>query len=108
MLASNSCIDNRLILVGKITTTLKRSLSPVGIPTYSFWLEHRSHQQEASYKRQAWCKIQVVLAGNQFTAKTQYITVGCSVRICGFIHAHKDKNNLNQLVLHAEQIEFID
>lgn len=108
MLASNSCVDNRLILCGKVSTTLKRSLSPAGIPTYYFWLEHRSKQIESGYERQAWCKIQVILSGNQFTAKTQNITVGCSVKVIGFIHTHQSTNGINQLVLHTEQIEFID
>ena len=106
--ANNSPIDNCLILSGIISTSLKQSLSPIGIPTYSFYLEHRSTQQEVNLERQAWCKIQVVLAGNQFSYLTQQIKLGESVRIKGFIHTHKDFNGLNQLVLHTEQIEFID
>lgn len=107
-LANNSPIDNCLILSGTIATSLKQSLSPIGIPTYSFYLEHRSIQQEVNLARQAWCKIQVILAGNQFSYLTQHIMVGAKVRVQGFIHTHKDFNGLNRLVLHTEQIEFID
>ncbi len=108
MQTSNSSIDNCLILSGTIATTIKQSLSPIGIPTYSFYLEHRSVQKEVNLERQAWCKIQVVLAGNQFSLITQQMKVGGKVRVKGFIHTHKDYNGLNQLVLHTEQIEFID
>lgn len=107
-LASNSPIDNCLILSGKVASLVKQSLSPLGIPNYSFWLEHRSSQIEVNLERQAWCKIQVILAGNQFSYLTQQIKLGERVRVKGFIHTHKDYNGLNQLVLHTEQIEFID
>ncbi|WP_117471573.1 primosomal replication protein N [Mannheimia granulomatis] len=107
-LASNSPIDNCLILSGKVASLVKQSLSPLGIPNYSFWLEHRSSQIEVNLERQAWCKIQVVLSGNQFSYLTQQIKLGERVRVKGFIHTHKDYNGLNQLVLHTEQIEFID
>ncbi len=91
-----------------MVTAIRQSLSPIGIPTYSFYLEHRSTQKEVNLARQAWCKIQVVLAGNQFSLITQQMQIGGIVRVKGFIHTHKDYNGLNQLVLHAEQIEFID
>lgn len=108
MQASNSSIDNCLILTGEVATTIKQSLSPLGIPNYSFYLEHRSRQKEADSERQAWCKIQAVLAGSQFSLIAQQIKVGAKVRIQGFIHSHKDYNGLSRLVLHTEQIEFID
>lgn len=108
MQTSNSSIENCLILVGNVASRIKHHLSPVGIPNYSFYLEHRSKQKEANLERQAWCKIQVVLAGDQFSLIAQQIMVGAKVRVKGFIHAHKDFNGLHQLVLHTEQIEFID
>lgn len=107
-LASNSPIDNCLTLSGIVSTLVKQSRSPLGIPTYRFWLEHRSTQTEVNLERQAWCKIQVILAGNQFSYLTQQIKLGERVRVKGFIHTHKDYNGLNQLVLHTKQIEFID
>lgn len=106
--ANNSPIDNCLILSGSVATTVKHSQSPLGLSTYSFYLEHRSKHVEANLERQAWCKIQVVLSGNQFSYITQQIKLGSKVRIQGFIHTHKDYYGLSQLVLHAEQIEFID
>lgn len=101
-------VENCLILSGHVATSIKQSLSPIGIPSYSFYLEHCSKQKEVNLERQAWCKIQVILAGNQFSYLTQHIMVGVKVRVKGFIHTHKDFNGLSQLVLHTEQIEFID
>lgn len=108
MQASNSPIDNCLILSGTVATRIKQSRSPLDIPHYSFYLEHRSNQVEVNLQRQAWCKIKVILSGNQFSTIAQQIMVGVRVKIQGFIHTHKDYNGLNQLVLHTEQIEFID
>ena len=101
-------IDNRLILSGIVCSVVKQSHSPLGIPSYKFWIEHRSTQTEANLERQAWCKIQVVLNGSQFSLITQQIQLGCKVKIEGFLHTHRDYNGISQLVLHTEQIEFID
>lgn len=108
MLKSNSKIDNRFSLIGQVCDFPKRSKSPNGIEHCRFYLEHRSEQQEAGLPRQAWCKIAVQVSGNQLIAKTQSITVGSNLLIVGFITSHKSANGLSQLVLHAEQIEFID
>lgn len=108
MQASNSSIDNCLILTGSVSSNVKQSLSPAGIANYSFYLEHRSMRIEANLQRQVWCKIKVILAGNQFSLIAQQIMVGAKIRVKGFIHTHRSYNGLDQLVLHTEQIEFID
>lgn len=108
MLKSNLNVDNRFRLSGTVVSQLKRNKSPSGIEHCQFWLEHRSQQTEANLPRQAWCKIPVQISGNQFTSKTQSITVGCNILVQGFLSAHKTSQGIFQLVLHAEQIEFID
>ena len=108
MLKSNLKIDNRLSLIGTVAGFPKRTKSPNGIVHCRFYLEHRSEQQEAGFIRQAWCKMAIQVSGNQLNQKTQSITVGSKLLVVGFIHSHKTANGLSQLVLHAEQIEFID
>lgn len=108
MQANNSSIDNSLTLSGTIASMVKQSLSPAGIAHYSFYLEHRSSRIEAGFQRQVWCKLQVSLAGNQFSLIAQQIMVGVKIRVKGFLHTHRNYNGLDQIVLHAEQIEFID
>ncbi len=108
MLKSNLKIDNRFSLIGQVTDAPKRTKSPNGIEHCRIWLEHRSEQTEAGFSRQAWCKIPVQISGNQLIQKTQSITVGSKLLVAGFISTHKTANGLSQLVLHAEQIEFID
>lgn len=108
MLKSNSTVDNRFSLLGVVTQQPKRSKSPNGIAHCQFWLEHRSTQTEYGLARQAWLKMPVQVSGNQWSEKTQSITVGSKLLVVGFISAHKTSNGLSQLVLHAEQIEFID
>ncbi|TDQ58109.1 restart primosome assembly protein PriB [Mesocricetibacter intestinalis] len=108
MLKSNSKIDNRLSLIGVVSDTPKRRKSPNGIEHCSIWLEHHSEQTEAGFKRSASCKMAVQISGNQLIQKTQSITVGSKLLVVGFVHAHKSAKGFSQLVLHAEQIEFID
>ncbi|BFU60338.1 MULTISPECIES: primosomal replication protein N [Rodentibacter] len=108
MLKSNSNIDNRLSLIGVVTQSPKHSKSPNGIEHCGFWLEHRSEKIETGLSRQAWLKMPIQVSGHQLVEKTQSITVGSQLLIVGFITSHKTSNGLNQLVLHAEQIEFID
>ena len=108
MLKSNLNIDNRLSLIGQVSNEPKRSKSPNGVAHCRFLLEHRSEQQEANLARQAWCKMPVQVSGNQLIEKTHSITVGSQLLVVGFITTHQSSNGLTQLVLHAEQIEFID
>ncbi|GJH42263.1 primosomal replication protein N [Pasteurella canis] len=108
MLKSNLKIDNRFSLIGQVASQLKRIKSPNGIEHCQFLLEHRSIQQEAGLSRQAWCKMLIQVSGNQLIEKTQSITVGSQLLVVGFVSSHKTVNGLSQLVLHAEQIEFID
>ncbi|OOF67006.1 primosomal replication protein N [Rodentibacter sp. Ppn85] len=108
MLKSNSNVDNRFSLTGVVCQLPKRHKSPNGIEHCRFWLEHRSEQVESGLSRQAWLKMPIQVSGNQLVEKTQSITVGNQLLVVGFITSHRTVNGLSQLVLHAEQIEFID
>ncbi|MGQ0286464.1 primosomal replication protein N [Pasteurellaceae bacterium 22721_9_1] len=108
MLRSNLNIDNRLSLIGKVAEKPKRSISPNGVQHCQFLLEHRSNKIEADLTRQAWCKLPVQISGNALIQKTQSITVGSQLLVVGFINTHRTAKGSYQLVLHAEQIEFID
>lgn len=108
MLRSNLNIDNRFSLIGTVVNQPKRYVSPNRIAHCRFLLEHSSMQQEAGLSRNAWCKMPIQISGNQLVEKTQSITVGSQLLVVGFISSHKTENGLSQLVLHAEQIEFID
>lgn len=108
MLKSNLKIDNRFSVMGVVSQLPKRLKSPSGIEHCKFLLEHRSDQIESGFTRQAWLKMPVQISGNQLIEKTQSITVGSKILVRGFITSHKTQSGLYQLVLHAEQIEFID
>ncbi|KGQ69651.1 primosomal replication protein N [Chelonobacter oris] len=105
---SNLTIENRLSMVGEVISQPRRDKSPSGIEHCRFMLRHRSQQTEAGLSRQAWCNIAVSLSGSQLIKQTQSITVGSKLLVVGFLTTHKSHNGLSQLVLHAEQIEFID
>lgn len=108
MLKSNLKIDNRFSVMGIVSQLPKRLKSPSGIEHCKFLLEHRSDQIEGGFTRQAWLKMPVQISGNQLIEKTQSITVGSKILVVGFITSRKTQSGLCQLVLHAEQIEFID
>ncbi|MGL9733585.1 MAG: primosomal replication protein N [Symbiopectobacterium sp.] len=100
--------SNRLELSGMICKAPVRKVSPSGILQCQFMLEHRSVQEEAGLRRQAWCRIPLIISGRESQAITHSITVGIHIRVQGFICSHQGRNGLNKLVLHAEQIELID
>ncbi|HAT3734675.1 TPA: primosomal replication protein N [Serratia marcescens] len=99
---------NRLVLSGTVCKAPVRKVSPSGIPHCQFVLDHRSQQTEAGFSRQAWCRMPVVVSGQQSQALTQRLTVGSQITVQGFVSCHQGRNGLSKLVLHAEQIELID
>lgn len=99
---------NRLVLSGVVCKAPIRKVSPSGIPHCQFVLEHRSNQQEAGLQRQVWCRMPIIVSGQQSQILTHSITVGSNIRVNGFISYHKGRDGLGKLVLHAEQIELID
>ncbi|WP_058912539.1 primosomal replication protein N [Entomohabitans teleogrylli] len=99
---------NRLALSGTVCRAPVRKVSPSGIPHCQFVIEHRSVQEEAGFHRQAWCRMPVIVSGQENQAITHSITVGTVVTVQGFVSCHQARNGLSKLVLHAEQIELID
>lgn len=99
---------NRLVLSGTVCKSPIRKVSPSGVPHCQFVLEHCSQQQEAGFSRRAWCRMPIIVSGQQSEPLTHSIIVGSSLIVQGFISNHQGRNGLNKLVLHAEQIEFID
>ncbi|MGP4123074.1 MAG: primosomal replication protein N [Sodalis sp. (in: enterobacteria)] len=99
---------NRLMLSGTVCKTPIRKVSPSGILHCQFVLNHRSVQQEASFLRQAWCRLPVVVSGKETLDMTHSITVGAQITVQGFISCHQGRNGLSKIVLHAKQIDLID
>lgn len=99
-------MSNRLELSGTILKTPIRKVSPNGISHCQFYLEHVSEQIEVGFKRQAWCIMPVVVAGQN--ELVHGIKKGSKITVVGFISAHTKRNNITQLVLHASEIKLID
>ncbi|RKF15798.1 primosomal replication protein N [Alginatibacterium sediminis] len=99
--------ENRVTLSGRVARAPKNSVSPAGIPHCQFWLEHRSQQLEAGFSRQAYCYMAVALSGELHKQVTQQVTMGCDVKVMGFIHQHRQVSGESRLVLHAQQIELL-
>ncbi len=99
--------DNWLVLSGVIAGTPKQSVSPAGIPHCHFALEHESEQEEASHRRRAWCRMEVVASGQDLQTQTASLTTAMQVRVSGFVCYRKNASGLGTLVLHAKSIEQI-
>ncbi|WP_392566978.1 primosomal replication protein N [Utexia brackfieldae] len=98
-------MTNRMVLTGIVNKTSVRKVSPSGIPHCQFYLDHVSEQIEAGFKRKVWCNIPVVISGQIELINS--IQKGSKICVHGFINLHKRQNNINQLVLHADHIEFL-
>jgi primosomal replication protein N len=99
--------DNRLVLIGNLVKAPKYSTSPSGIPHCQFWLEHRSQQTEAGLLRQAYTNIAVVASGEGFQKHLLPLSMGCCVRVSGFLNNHRSQNGVPRMVLHAHQIDLL-
>ncbi|MGY5452141.1 primosomal replication protein N [Agarivorans sp. MS3-6] len=99
--------ENRLVLQGRVLRAPKRSTSPAGVAHCQFWLEHRSQQQEAGFSRQAYCQMAVVASGDILKQDSSHISMGCEVKVSGFLSSHKAANGTYRLVLHASEIDLL-
>jgi primosomal replication protein N len=100
--------ENHLQITGVVAKPPKLSTSPAGIHHCQFSLDHRSEQVEAGLKRQAYCRIKVVVSGDWSKQLTRDLTEGCNIKVTGFLNRHESHNGLPMLVLHATQIEMIN
>ena len=109
MLKSNSKLDNRFSLIGTVCQLPKRSKSPNGIAHCQFWLEHRSEQSRKWFITPSVVKDASSSQWQSVNRKnSKHYGRQLNFLWWGFITSHKTSNGLTQLVLHAEQIEFID
>ncbi len=81
--------------------------TPAGIPITSFYLQHRSVQQEAGHSRDVMCTLQVMISGEELQNKVQTLEQGSCVRIRGFISRANNRQGEYRLVLHGQHIETI-
>jgi len=96
------------VLVGEVVKSPKLSTSPAGIHHCQFSIDHKSMQIEEGLSRQAFVRMKVVAAGQWSQNLTRDLTVGCKVKVSGFINRHEARNGNPLLVLHAQQIEMIN
>lgn len=99
--------DNCLVLSGQLIKAPRYRTSPGGIEHCQFWLQHYSQQVEAGLMRKAQCTIAVVASGAQFSQTLLPLSMGCSVRVSGFLQNQRSRSGESKLVLHAQQIELL-
>jgi len=96
---------NRVELVGCLIERLAPRYTPAGIAVTECRIRHESEQIEAGSPRRVECEIPAIGLGDP--AKwLQAAAVGSEVRVTGFLAA-KSRNS-KQLVLHIEQLEFLE
>ncbi|MFM2483105.1 primosomal replication protein N [Celerinatantimonas sp. YJH-8] len=99
--------DNCLVITGELIRAPRYRTSPGGIEHCQFWLSHRSHQIEAGLSRSAQCSIGVVASGQEFRQELLPLSMGCQVRVRGFLQTQRSRNGESKLILHAQQIELL-
>ena len=96
---------NRVELAGSLIERLALRYTPAGVPVTECRIRHSSEQMEAGSPRRVEFEIPAIGLGD--AAKwLQAANVGTSVRVTGFLAA-KSRNS-KQLVLHIEQLEFLE
>ncbi|WP_409995570.1 primosomal replication protein N [Ferrimonas balearica] len=93
------------MLSGQVHRAPKTLTGINGVPHSYFLLEHRSMQREAGHKRPVYCKIQVVLSGEDTQPLLRYLEPGCNITVGGFLAWQQGRNGQSRLVLHADMIE---
>ncbi|USD37083.1 MULTISPECIES: primosomal replication protein N [Ferrimonas] len=96
---------NRLELTGTVLRPPKKATGINGIPHGYFILEHRSMQQEAGLNRPVYCRIQVVVSGQQSQPLLDNLDSGHAIRVAGFLAWQQSRNGQSRLILHADSIE---
>lgn len=95
---------NHLAITGLIVEMSAMRRSPAGVPQQRLIIEHRSRQIEAGIPREARCRVDVKVAGDELTGLVRTLVVGQSVAIEGFLTRSGFKDSEASLVLHATRI----
>lgn len=97
--------NNRLTITGLVVEVSGERASPAGVPQRRITIEHRSRQVEAGIPREARCRIDVKIAGEDLAAVVRNIAVGQQVGVEGFLTRSGFKGSDASLVVHATRIE---
>ena len=95
---------NHLTITGLVVDVGSRRVSPAGIPQQRITIEHRSRQVEAGIPREARCRIDVKIAGEELARIARTLAVGQQVGIEGFLTRAGFKGSEASIVLHATGI----
>lgn len=97
---------NRLTITGLVVDVGARRVSPAGIPQQRISIEHRSRQVEAGIPREARCRIDVKVAGEELGTIARTLNVGQRVGIEGFLTKSGFKGE--GILVHATRIQVLD
>ena len=99
---------NHLSITGLVVDAGRGRVGPAGIPQYRFTIEHRSRQVEAGIPREARCRVDVKVAGEELGRIARQVIVGQRVGIEGFLARSGYKGSDAGIVVHATRIQVLD
>lgn len=99
---------NHLTITGLVVDVGRSRVSPAGIPQQRISIEHRSRQVEAGMPREARCRIDVKIAGEDLVSVVRGIALGQQVGIEGFLTREGYKGSDVGIVVHATRIQVLD
>ena len=92
---------NRLTITGQVVDVGSRRVSPAGIPQQRITIEHRSRQVEAGIPREARCRIDVKMVGEELALLARSLSTGQQVEVEGFLTRSGFKGSEASIVVHA-------
>jgi len=96
---------NAVELYGELTEIEPLRHTPAGIPLLHFRLQHRSHQNEAGFKRQVECEMGAVAMG-EVAVTLSRLSVGQKVMVSGFLNRRNRMSR--QVILHATKAQITE
>lgn len=95
---------NRLTITGQVVDVGARRVSPAGIPQQRITIEHRSRQIEAGTPREARCRLDIKMVGEDLGMLVRTLVVGQQVEVEGFLTRSGFKGSEASVVVHAVNV----
>jgi len=93
------------LISGLLAKVYETRHSPAGIPITRFILEHQSAQSEAGLKRNIYCKVLVIIAGNAMHQLFNQLKVGEQISVEGYLNQVSYQGQNPKLCVNAEVIK---
>ncbi|MDP2561294.1 primosomal replication protein N [Psychrobium sp. 1_MG-2023] len=100
--------ENSTVISGTLCSSPRKKVSPAGIPHTYIVMDHRSQQIEAGFPRGIYCRMTVVISGQDMQVTAEKLVKGSNIKASGYLVWHQGRNSSPKIVLHAHSIELMN